>query len=170
MAKISEEERSRMLAAWFHVGEEVTLTSTDSVSVITGFGERFICRGGRDSKRAGIYINLTCIRVVDKCDWSEESVDISRLVRKNFSTERETLLRTGQILQLDIKIGVLPETPFWEGDTVIFTHDQPRGCGEEAHWVITKIAYADGNHTFWLHSKLNHRIIPSPINHFAISF
>ncbi len=96
--------------------------------ICIGFAEKYIPRNGFDHKHAGVYIDFATA-IVKPSDGGPNV-----LVSLNLGSVRE-------IADINIRLGDLPETPFWEGDTIVFTHDHNRGCGKEAHWVITKIGY-----------------------------
>jgi hypothetical protein len=116
--QLSWEGINHLLSRWYKVGEKVQLAARDNQGTIIGFGKRYVPRGGHQHKQAGIYINFTKLHVIRDQGWEECLVDVSHLQTYYITPERMELARSGEISKLMIKIGELPETPFWEGDIV----------------------------------------------------
>lgn len=121
---LSRQEVDRLLRGWLKVGDEIPLDTTHS-GVIIGFGEKYINRGGLGYKYAGTYIDFQKLLIV-----------------RNDTEEREFVVRGGSgSANAWIRIGDLPETPFWEGDEVCYDDQHPHG---HYSWTVDQVTYVQG--------------------------
>lgn len=131
--------------SWFQVGD---VLQSDSGGLYRGerftllnFGERYIGRGGFTHKDAGTYIDFATLHIIGKFG--------KKMFARADSFERQPLQSThGQMDAVQIKISDLPETPFWEGDTVSFRREKYVGlfASEMANkrHTVTEIKYNAG--------------------------
>ncbi len=113
------------------VGSSVAITG-QRAGICVGFAEKYIHRGGLDHKHAGVYIDFATA-IVRPSDGGQ-----SVLVPLNLGSLHE-------IVDINIRIADLPETPFWEGDIV------KNQCQASSRWVIKCIEYhSDCKHIYHL--------------------
>ena len=142
-----EHETRRLIDAWWKVGNEVRL-NTNKSGIVIGFGEKHIHRGSLRHKYSGCYIDFEKLFVAPT-DGSPRTL-ISAWSLTNMSLEVEVPSR------VFIRIGDLPETPFWEGDIVAFRdkvvmksdggHVQNYDC----HTVVSHKYLQDGGIECWI--------------------
>ena len=130
--------------SWFQSGD---VLQSDSGGLyrgerftLLGFGERYIGRGGFTHKSAGTYIDFATLRII--CKFGK------RMFARADSFERQPYQATHeQIDAVQIKISDLPETPFWEGDTVSFRREKCLGLADEManrRHTVSEIDYNTG--------------------------
>ncbi len=109
----SHEETLQILRSWYTVGSRIERYLIGvRMGTIVGFGKKYIPRGGFDHKRAGVYMDLFNLRI-EGADGSEWMESLGEPLDKR---ELEGVHR--DIALLDIRLGDLPDTPFWVGDVV----------------------------------------------------
>ncbi|MDO8521556.1 MAG: hypothetical protein Q7S52_05570 [bacterium] len=121
--KASAEEKNALIASWFHVGEEVRVNfrmQGSNLATVLGFGERYVGRGGFTHKLAGVYIDYLSVHIVSKNGGYREFVSPGQLEGPHvpYVTGYESSVLLGKMRDLNIRIGDLPDTPFWVGDLV----------------------------------------------------
>lgn len=148
MDELSKEEQARLLAAWFYCGEEVAITALDNKGTIVGFGKRYLPRGTQAYKRSGVYIDFMTARIVRKRDYAEVSVRVEELQTFQHSTKRVGLAE--QVARIEVKIGEMPKTPFWEGDEVYFRPMTTKVEFEGIAFTIREIDYSGDRNMYLL--------------------
>lgn len=119
---------------WFKVGDEIFTYGQSGI--VIGFGEKYIGRGGLLHAEAGTYIDFTNILFAPTDGSPKKFV---RYVPMDFTTTATIQKICEQLCGVYIRIGDLPETPFWEGDTVSINDDlYGYACGA---WVVECINY-----------------------------
>ncbi|HEY9585633.1 MAG TPA: hypothetical protein VJJ02_03545 [Candidatus Paceibacterota bacterium] len=126
-----QNEVEALLRQWFYVGQKINTAWADSVLV--GFGKKYVQRGGFDHKRAGVHIDfekLVVSTTSGHCELLEANMFLGQLGRGGEFHER--------IKKLSIRIGDLPDTPFWVGDVVHHSDTSIRGS-----YTIEGVHYVD---------------------------
>ena len=136
-----------VLKEWFKIGDEVTLNTGES-GIVIGFGEKYIVRGGFRHKYAGTYIDFEKLFIAPTDGSPRTFVSV-----ESFNKMR---ILPGYLSSVFIRIGDLPETPFWEGDIVAFRdkvvmksdggHVQNYDC----HTVLRHKYLQDGGIECWI--------------------
>src|SRR3989344_6345872 len=139
-----------VLKEWFKIGDEVTLNTGES-GIVIGFGEKYIVRGGFRHKYAGTYIDFEKLFIAPTDGSPRTFVSV-----ESFNKMR---ILPGYLSSVFIRIGDLPETPFWEGDIVAFRdkvvmksdggHVQNYDC----HTVVRHKYLQDGHIECWIASR-----------------
>ena len=139
-----------VLKEWFKIGDEVTLNTGES-GIVIGFGEKYIVRGGFRHKYAGTYIDFEKLFIAPTDGSPRTFVSV-----ESFNKMR---ILPGYLSSVFIRIGDLPETPFWEGDIVAFRdkvvmksdggHVQNYDC----HTVVSHKYLQDGHIECWIASR-----------------
>lgn len=128
-------EVNELLKKYFKCGDEVI--QLGKRGVVVGFGEKYIARGGLQHKFAGTYIDFGQLIVASTDGRSRASMCHVYMDHKL----HEVYMRTQDVY---IRIGDLPETPFWEGDTVSYPYR-----GGATQWVVKRIDSAVGRETIY---------------------
>ena len=117
--EVAQEEREKLLREWFVVGQEIVHPYTNKKVVVAGFNKRCIFRGGIGHKLAGVYLNLFNLRVLEE-HASEEWlwVDVNLVRNFLYHINERPADRLRKMSALNIRVGDLPDTPFWVGDVV----------------------------------------------------
>lgn len=120
--EMSEQEKNALIATWFHVGEEVRVRVSCKTVTVLEFGKRYIGRGGRTHKLAGVYIDFMNVLVAGETASGKSCYTISaeHLDRLHFSDPVSFQYNDQfpKMRDLNIRIGDLPDTSFWVGDIV----------------------------------------------------
>jgi len=125
------QDKQAILSRWFKVGEEIPLDN-QRTGVVISFDKTYIGRGGFDYQHAGIYLNfLKPLIVFKENSWEPRFLSCVG-VKKECENRGVTI---EELEKLKVKIGDLPDTPFWEGDEVF------NKFGSKLH--IAKIIYKD---------------------------
>ncbi|MDO8521555.1 MAG: hypothetical protein Q7S52_05565 [bacterium] len=136
----AQAESEKLLRQWFYVGQSVTSPDTGSKAVVTGFGKKYIQRGGSDHKHAGIYFDFTKVLLAVGPDGREQILDAGGYISSYSSAltiPHDTEKIREKMRALKIRIGDLPDTPFWVGDVVNI-----KGFGVVGHrCIVTRIEY-----------------------------
>jgi hypothetical protein len=136
---LPHDEARALLREYYLVGDKVDIDLLRQGTIV-GFGVKHVHRGGINHKMAGTYINYESLRVIpDLRALPERFVLLSTLrgPRSGYDFENRN-----RIKDIFVRIGDLPETPFWEGDTVAYlrtVHD----CGPSDEWLVYGIDHAD---------------------------
>lgn len=137
-------EAEKLLRQWFYVGQEITLSRGIERGRVTGFGQKYVPRGGLDHKRAGVYFDFYTLHITksngEKVVRGVETLSADDL-RKNDDGEIWNLWNLSTTMQsLHVRIGDLPDTPFWIGDAVVSLRNK--------EFIVTNVDYAanGGNH------------------------
>jgi hypothetical protein len=140
---MSQDSRTlcKLRESWFQVGDEVTINRGSQKGIVLGFGKRHIGRNGYHChKISGVYIDFGNILVANETG-VEEYVDALGLMPPPAlgSSIAAYVDILGAMSTLKIKIADLPDTPFWEGDHVIYTGQSHTSIHRE--FTIVKIRY-----------------------------
>lgn len=123
--ELAQREPNKLIASWFHVGEEVGVRDTKARVIVLGYGKQFMGRGGFTHKLAGIYIDFMKIRVASDflSEQSQYEMRAECLERPHFPFPTNGLgqVHFPKMQDIKIRIGNLPNTPFWVGDKVLQT-------------------------------------------------
>ncbi len=121
-----------LLNRWYKVGDSVVLNATGEESgIVLGFGKKYVPRGGFDHKKAGTHIDFAHVLVAPTSGAPERYVSVQQY---------DDPVMAGVCAGLSaimIKIGDLPETPFWEGDRVRLK-SVPKEADPDG-WIVSDI-------------------------------
>ena len=135
MSLVSEAE---ILSKWYYLGEKLPMAT--GFCRVTGFAVKYIPRGGFTHKLAGKYIDFTKVCVVTEGNW--EKLTINCHDKWYGESTEDQHRRLSNMPEVQIKIGELPETPFWVGDIVKTYNDR-----YPAAFNVEKINYYQGVET-----------------------
>ncbi len=149
---LSELDAHALIRKWYHIGDKIRMGDihvNPLYARLFCFGKKYVPRGGVNHKLAGVYIDYEKLLVVTSAEPAPKLLyaptkeiysSPGGLDYPHGSRGEEELKKIADIY---IRIGDLPETPFWEGDTVTITHDQNHEYGRAAKWLLTEICYAE---------------------------
>lgn len=141
---LTRPEIDRVLSKGIKVGDELPL-DTKTSGVVIAFGEQYINRGGLRHKYAGTYIDFQKLLVI-----------------RSDNGEREFIYRNSNTSNVWIRIGDLPETPFWEGDEVCFSQEN---SWFSPSWVLNRVVYINGEATNYVFDGIRSDGRPTTINY-----
>ena len=140
----NDKDTNALIASWFHVGEEVRVRVSCEQVIVLGCGKRHIGRGGFTHKLAGVYVDFTKIIVAPKIhsEKPEYEIPAEHLERIHFSDPAgvQYFDQLPKMQDLNIRIGDLPDTPFWVGDVVRLRGDE-RPRESQTPYVVDSISY-----------------------------
>ena len=124
-----------LLREWLYQGQEVISPGTGKKATVLSFEKKYLQRSGFDHKRAGVYFDFNRVRIVEKSRhehvWNAWGL---------FSDDQWPTQATCEKMDnLFVRLGDLPDTPFWVGDTV-----SAGGADCEArsgHYIVKSICY-----------------------------
>lgn len=122
-----------LLKGAVQVGCSVAITK-ERAGICIGFAEKYIPRGGFEHKHAGVYIDFATAIVKPRDGGPNERVNVAD---GSLGEERA---------EISIRIGDLPDTPFWEGDFVRIknAHELQPPVPNVSSWCVDSINLQQG--------------------------
>lgn len=139
---IPEPRATLLRKQWYGVGDEIPSTNAhEPTRILFRFGKKFLKRGGFDHRHAGTYIDFNKVQVSQNGELLMDYVDLGVAEMKGYEMRK----LSSDMRDVLVRIDHLPETPVWEGDTVVFTHDLKRAAHKASQWIIHAIDYTSGS-------------------------